>query len=83
MAKKSLGAKLSRGASIFYIGETFAQDGPGVDPRKPFFWRLRSKRNKKIVAVGGEGFANRANAERALTSVTAKLRGGDVEFVRL
>ena len=25
MAKKSLGAKLSRGASIFYIGETFAQ----------------------------------------------------------
>jgi hypothetical protein len=34
-----------------------------------FYWRLRSRRNGKIVAISGEPFASKGNARRAFRAL--------------
>ena len=60
----------------FYVLEVFRSGTQRPGRPAPYRWRLRCRRNGKIVATAGESFCGRRGALRAAGRLVSVLAGG-------
>lgn len=46
-----------------------------------WYWRITNRRNGKIEADGGEGYASAGNCRRAFKKLVARIQAGDIELL--
>lgn len=62
--------------------EVFKSAGYGLGGRHEWYWRLRAK-NSQIIAISGEGYTRKADAERSVYRLCDTLGAHDEFIVKL